>query len=552
MSEEYLSYMFSLEKNKEIPIKTLPKPKKENLYDDCFEMTEKISSNPKYINDFVIDEKILGRKFCNKKGEIKYLEIFNNKKLELIGISPNITFLHAYEPKLKFKYNENDFIGFRYYETGFSAPNSKYFTLIKRYDSKYDILEKNEKIKDINGEKFFNQNLNCFSLINRIIINKYKNKKNIKNGETFPELLGFCYGLKSIKKFKNFICIEPLIPESFNQSSLEETIEYDLEDNVSYLEPLLCDSHISLIVFSKVNNTRFNIILDMSRYHSSEKHLNSSIYPQNVIIQNLRFPPKSIQNYSSCCLWFYGEIDCLMNNNNYNSFESLFNNVKDEKIDFYIDVINEIGFKFYDIFQLFRLEEEQGQNQLELDRLFISDKEKKYSVHKNIIFTRFLDISSFFFDLSFFQTIVDYEILIDSQKRLVEYITFKNLLELNKKYYEYDINNKDREIIIKFISYLISVMNDILRQYRDKYDIEFCKYSISSLKNINESNNIDEPKEIIKNINENNYLSTLTNLHKMYLKCYSLSKKKYAIYSIEQIIKKLNPSNEICYQIFYK
>ena len=43
MSEEYLSYMFSLEKNEELPKKSLP-PKKDNLYNDCFEMTEKISS----------------------------------------------------------------------------------------------------------------------------------------------------------------------------------------------------------------------------------------------------------------------------------------------------------------------------------------------------------------------------------------------------------------------------------------------------------------------------------------------------------------------------
>ena len=81
-----------------------------------------------------------------------------------MGISPNITFIHAYEPKLDNKYDENHFIGFRYYEEELNVPNSNYFTLLKRYESKYFILEKNEIIKDINGEKFYNPFLTAVRL----------------------------------------------------------------------------------------------------------------------------------------------------------------------------------------------------------------------------------------------------------------------------------------------------------------------------------------------------------------------------------------------------
>lgn len=390
-SEKYISYLLSLEKNGELPKKSLP-PEKDNLYDDCFEMTEKISSKNTYVLDFIFDKEIIGRKFCNKNNEIKYIEIFKNKKLDLMGISPNISFLHPYEPKLEKKYDENNFIGFRYYEEGINVPDTKYFTLIKRYNTKYYILEKNGTIKDIYGEKFENPNLNCFSIIYKIIVNKYKNKERLKNGETFPELIGFCYALISINKFKNFICVEPLIPDLFNKDSLEENIPNELQDKTVYLEPLLSDAHISLIVITNVNKTRFNFILDMSRYHSKETHLNNSIYPKSVIIQNLRFPEKPIQNYSSCCLWFYGIIGCLMNNKNYYSFESLFNNIQDNNINFFIDVINEIAYKFYDIFELFRIEEYTTQKQIDLDRLYINGKDNNYSVHKSIVFTHFLNI----------------------------------------------------------------------------------------------------------------------------------------------------------------
>ena len=95
-------------------------------------------------------------------------------------------------------------------------------------------------------------------------------------------------------------------------------------------------------------------------------------------------------------------------------------------------------------------------------------------------------------------------------------------------------------------------MNNILEQYKDKYNIEFCKYSVSSLKNIFKIIDINISDEMKQKINENNYLKAVNNLIKTFNNCCSISRQKYAIYSIEQIIRMLNASNEICYQIFYK
>ena len=224
MSEEYLDFVLSGLEQKEMP-KTTTSSTKDNLFDSCFEGTEKISHMPKFIKEFKNNDKVIGRKYTSKNNEIKYVEIFKNPKFELMGISPNITFIYSYDNKIKNRYEENKFIGFRYYKKGPNEIDSNYFTLINKYYLKYYILEKNKKIKDINNDSFFNQELNCFDIIDYVIKQKYKNQNIIMIGETFPEIIGYCYGLISLQKFKNnFICIEPLIPDVLKKETFEENI----------------------------------------------------------------------------------------------------------------------------------------------------------------------------------------------------------------------------------------------------------------------------------------------------------------------------------------
>ena len=168
MQSEIFDY-FSLNFEKDKSYNQSSATQKENLYDKYFEKTEKISSNPKYIKKFLKVENIIGRKFLDEFNEIKYLEIFKNPKLELLGISSNITFLHLYDPKLVDGYDKNKIIGFRYYEKGPQDSKSQYFTLINRFDTKYYILEKNDTMKDINNQSFLDKELNCFNIIDNII-----------------------------------------------------------------------------------------------------------------------------------------------------------------------------------------------------------------------------------------------------------------------------------------------------------------------------------------------------------------------------------------------
>lgn len=112
--EEEFEEFFQSDNEKTIKNKSFDR--NENKYDKYFENTEKISQSPKYIRNFLINDIIVGRKFYDIEDKVKYIEIFKNDKFDLLGISPNITFLHLYEPNESKEYNENKFIGFRYYD----------------------------------------------------------------------------------------------------------------------------------------------------------------------------------------------------------------------------------------------------------------------------------------------------------------------------------------------------------------------------------------------------------------------------------------------------
>ena len=234
--EEYIESFLSIFESKEKE-DDISEFHEENKYDIYFEGSEKLSDKAKYIEDIIIiGQKIIGRKYFDIKKEIKYIEILTNSKFDLLGISRNITFLYLYDKNEKKEYNENKFIGFRYYDIGPNQSNSKYFTLINRFNAKFHILEKDESIKDINKNNFYDKELNCFSIINNIIIQKYKNKNHIMNGETFPEIIGYCYSLISLNKIKNFIFLEPLIPEPLNPNTLTENISV-FDKSTTYTEP---------------------------------------------------------------------------------------------------------------------------------------------------------------------------------------------------------------------------------------------------------------------------------------------------------------------------
>ena len=556
-SEEYMKSFFSsfevMEKENNIS-----EFHEENKYDSYFEGSEKLSDKAKFIENISIENKIIGRKYYNTKKEIKYIEILTNSKFDLLGISRNITFLYLYDKNEKKEYNENKFIGFRYYDIGQNQSNSKYFTLIKRYNTKFHILEKDESIKDINNKNFFDKELNCFSIINNIMIQKYKDKNHIMNGETFPEIIGYCYSLISLN-IKNFIFLEPLIPEPLNpNNTLMENIPV-IDKNVTYIEPLIYNGHISLIVFNEINNNRCNLILDMSKYHINTSHLNTLIFPKSMNENNSIYSKNPIQNYSSCCLWFYGEINCILNNNKYTNMKSIYENLKDGDIRFYIDVINLIGKEFYEINEIFKYEPEMSKDikNIDLNRLYVKGN-KNYTVHKDIVFTQFLNINNFFKGFQYFYSSPELKILIDTENKIEKFFNYKNLLDINYRFYGMiEQNNKVRNIM-NMIEDEKKFIDESLIDIKRLYGFEFLKKNISSYELyfiddiLNDKVIFPISDKVLRKIEESDFNSFIKNKTSEL----KIRKRKletdYCIYSEEDIVKQLNPSNEICFKIMNK
>ena len=545
---------------REEPQTNITYPIKENKFDTYFEMTEKISSENKYIQDLTFEGEKIGRKYLGNNKEIKYIEVFKNKKFNILGISPKITFLHLYESKEEKQYNENKFIGFKYYDKGPDVVDSKYFTLVNRYDSKYFILEKNASLRDINNELFFDKELNCFSIIQNIITQKYINENNSIYGETFPEIIGYCYALKSLNKFNNFVFIEPLIPEPFKPETIKEDVPSNLDDNITYVEPFIYNDHISLILFTEKKGTRLNIILDMSRHHTNTTLLNDLIFPKAFINHAFIYPKKSIQNYSSCCLWFYGEIESILKGDKYFSFPIIYDSIRLDRKEFIIDLINLIGNNYYKINNLFKKEKERSSDvkNIDLDRLFLNWK-INYSLDKKIVVTKFLDLSSFVYNSKFFYFKQEVDFINKTQKKLETFVTYKNLLEINLKFYELQEPKKEIETIKEAISEEIKYINQIMNFIVSNYYLEFIRKNISSYRmflssDVAKGKALDFPiskemKEILAILNFDSIISSNCSefeLRKQFLEL------QFNIYSVEDIIKQLNPKNDIYLKLMSK
>ena len=163
------------------------------------------------------------------------------------------------------KFDENNCIGFRYYEEN-QFKICHYFTLIKKNNNKrYYILEKEHKMTNIKDKSFFDEKLDCFSIMRKIIFEKYeKEEETFLNGELFPEIIGFAYSMVYLGQFKHFIAVEPLILDQMNRDAIIERLPKELEKNIGYIEPILYNNHVSVLLVKKsINNLkkRVNIVI---------------------------------------------------------------------------------------------------------------------------------------------------------------------------------------------------------------------------------------------------------------------------------------------------
>ena len=138
---------------------------------------------------------------------------------------------------------------------------------------KFIILERDSDSTDNEGKSFIIKDLNYLDIIISIIKNKLReDKDNLTFANSTVEILGFIYASTTLnnKNINNFEILEPYFPNPFIKETMKENCDFDVKK--IYLEPLLYNNHVSLLMFyfKEIRPNFFlrkNTLFDMSSAH---------------------------------------------------------------------------------------------------------------------------------------------------------------------------------------------------------------------------------------------------------------------------------------------
>ncbi len=518
---KYFKFISEFKESSEIKISDSKKEEK-NIYEYYFERTEQLYNhfnNSNLIELIIENTKIIGRKFKKKNGDISYNEIFiDSNVINFTQISENISLL--YPPENKF-----DIIGYRFYEENpKNLKETKYFTLVLKYDNKFEILEKNSKIKDNEDNFFIIKDLNCSQIIMTIIKNKFKSNINYTYPYTIIEILGFIYSM--INESSNLFCLlEPFFPlikyknsfkEEFNESKIEEKI---------YIEPIIFNNHISTLIFYYKKGKRRNLLIDMSKEHYKLFEKNNEIFPEDMNNNLFSLISIPIQYNKTCSLWFIGTILVLL------SQKKL---IEDER-ELIINIINKINeiLKNEPVIKLIKdktilnIDENDEYNK---NKIINVSKDNEFIISHKIFLCPFLDIKTLENELIIMK--IKFSDILFSFHEKIEEIRNKIInIKLNK--INYDNMNKSFLISEKQILKMEEDFNQIINKCESLIELNFYK------DDNNEKNNILTYINLSKNLNDiinQIYGSILDN------------KKLPILFSNEELVK-MNLHNNIFLQL---
>ena len=433
---------------------------KEKIYEKYFEETLKLKeivNSPNLIKDLYENGIKVGRQFFNKKGDLKYEERFISDKLNaFIQISRNITFI--FPPGVN---KLSGIIAYRFYnhDPKNITKNISYFTLVLKYGRKYEILEKSSLIKDVNNNTFIEFDLNCLDIMINIIKGKLAKDIAFQYPHTKIEILGFIYSAMN-EDFGAFKLIEPFNPSPFDESTTIEELDKN-NKNITYIEPILFNEHISILLVSFRNDYRYNLLIDPSLYHYDiiQKDTVLFQYPMRSFFVH---PSIKIQSGPCCSIWFIGQILSFLNNKKKKHESNAEENV--------LEVINKIN-QLMNKEKVFYYKDEDFS---ETKNLINISSDDKYFISHKILFCPFLSISGF----SLFTDLIEFKYI-----NFTEDIKFKFdklrldicNLEINKQYYE--SSQKKFDINIEKIK---NKYNDVMQNY---------ELFISDIKEIKEMKN---------------------------------------------------------------
>ena len=532
-----------------------------NIYDKYISGTQRLWKNEKSdsIQAFIIDKKELGRKFMIKDS-VSYYEIFEDKRLNILGQAKKISLLFFPNEDNTYSFEMKNCFGFRYYEKN-NRDKCNYFTLIKKGQKGYYILEKTENIKDKDNESFFNKDLDCFSIMKNIVYDKYK-EDNIYNksphGELFSEIIGYIYSMIYLGKFKNFIVLEPFFPNRSKKESLKEEIPSNLEDNVGYIEPILYDNHVSVLLIIKDNKLgRKNYLFDMSRHHSKKNIYDYTLFPIDMISNLISYPKKPIQKNNSCGLWFYGILDMIYSNNNYNGPNDILDKIKFYRSHFYIDVINFLTEKLYGLKTIIDFKD-MDKEEIDLKGIYDCIKGENIYFLKECIKSYFFSLSLKYDSIERNKDVIEgMNLLFNYEKLFEEIIDYKREIEMNNDYFkEYSEPEHYTNKIKKNMEFQLNNVINFYKIVNKNFIIEFRNIAIDKIDGYMlelESENIKkykilEPRyKLLKKMNAKN-------IHDLQID-FSYIKENFEMIKLldeTTIVHNLNPNGEILFNLLNK
>ncbi len=533
------------------------------LYNDYFQETAKLWKE--YDSKIKLIENInSGRKYY-KKDKPAYFEIFEEPRTKVIGISEKISFLYAPLEKDNANYDKNKCIGFRYYEIS-NSKRCNYFTLVNKYNNRFFILEKDKNILDFKGASFYDEKLNCYSVMRNIVIEKYKKEIGTPKVDSLPEIIGFCYSLISLGKFRGFTAIEPLILVPLNDESRIERLPQTLEEKIGYIEPIMFDNHISVALIKKSNiKNRVNIILDMSRYHIEENLSDNTVFPEELFLNNYTYPKFSIQKGNSCGLWFFGIVECIYSNKKYKNIDDICLAINHKKSTFFIDVINCLSNIVNGISNIIDNSSLETNLNIKENRIYELGQISTYSFRKEAVMSYFFSLASLFSyyennednsnnkeKINGFELLLEYQYLIDNIRNFLTRVVFNdNYFRIYSPKHIYENVQKGE------YQELIQSLKTLLNKVNINYEKEFNNLLYKQFEdNLNYGIMIDKKKiqevydKLKKTLTKTNKIDLIeiNDLKKEFANI-KYCKRKVVVKEESTIVKYLNPNNDFYFQM---
>ena len=497
---DFFEVLLSDEDSKKEEKKTEEEPKIINEVfgcdiEKCFMGTNKYKQDDELIKD-INNEEIKERKriFYKKGGIVGYIEVFQNPKLVFANeFSDKISFLFECIDNEKLIIDQNKCLGFRYYNT-----KNEYCTLLKIGNKDIDDYQFLEKMENI-PNAFYDKDLDCFSIVYESIFSKYKKEKGgfnkiIKEGPLY-EIMGFSYAIL-FKSNQFYRFHRPQTIDIMNIKDFTSHIIPGNDDKILNIQPILFDGHISILFYVDKSGKRGFILSDPSHVHSQrigkQSYIDGFIFPKNMRKMMQVFPPKKIQKFNSCFLWFYFQMLILINYNS--NLQKKYDTSKDViKSIFNMDIYFECVNYYQNMFGLDKnlIEINPLSNLSDNDFIYSAPKEEIFSLEKvriNIhgFLNQFVDLIQLF-ELKTGQEIsykIGFEEIGILQNYYEDFIDFIILLNYNLNFLHLNSFKDDKSSFTKFLESTIKKMNSLKEYFisdcinyfidlaKNKYDID--------------------------------------------------------------------------------